>query len=68
MSIKEGVSNYHEFLGRNYMRYALFAEDSLNRANAAFRSEKEYLLAIEKSPMISIYYLGLAGLYQNKRE
>lgn len=66
--INEGASNFHEFLGRNYLRYALFAEDSLNRANAAFKSEEEYLLAIEQSSMISIYYLGLAGLYQNKSE
>lgn len=64
----EGVSSYHEFLGRNYLRYALFAEDSLTRVNAALESEREYLLAIEKSPMIALYYLGLAGLYQNKSE
>ena len=50
------------------MRYALFASDSLSRANAAFESEKEYLLAIERSPMIEFFYLGLATLYQNKSD
>jgi len=61
-----GLSEYHEYLGRNYLRYALFGSDSLSRVNATFESEKEYLLAIEKSPMIELYYLGLATLYQSK--
>jgi len=66
--MNEDGSNYHEFLARNYLRYALIAEDSLNRANAASESEKEYLLAIERSRMISTYYLGLASLYKIKSE
>ncbi|TFB13950.1 hypothetical protein E3V33_00125 [Candidatus Marinimicrobia bacterium MT.SAG.4] len=68
VNIKEGVSSYHEFLGRNYMRYALFAEDSLDRVNAAFKSEEEYLLAIKKSRMAFLHYLGLADLYQKRGE
>ncbi|TFB11135.1 tetratricopeptide repeat protein [Candidatus Marinimicrobia bacterium MT.SAG.3] len=68
VSIKEGVSSYHEFLGRNYMRYALFAEDSLDRVNTAFKSEEEYLLAIKKSRMTFLNYLGLADLYQKRSD
>ena len=48
------------------MRYALFAEDSLDRVNAAFKSEEEYLLAIKKNRMAFMNYLGLAGLYQKR--
>jgi len=66
--LNEGLSEYHEYLGRNYLRYAIFGSDSISRVNAAFESEKEYLLAIENSPMIDSYYLGLAALYQNKSE
>jgi len=66
--MNEGLSEYHEYLGRNYLRFALFGSDSLSKVNAAFESEKEYLLAIERSPMVESYYLALATLYQNKSE
>ena len=68
LALKDGVSSYHEFLARNYHRYALFAEESDSRRKSALECEKEYKRAIELSPTVAIYNAGLASLYSNKPE
>jgi len=67
VQLKPGVSDYHEFLARNYMRYVLAGDNKKVRDESAYESEKEYLLAIKNSRTLPEYYLGLAKLYENKR-
>jgi len=65
ISLRSNISSYHNFMARNYFRLGIMMKDSSTRRDVLLESEKEFLLAMDLSPMITHNYIGLASLYQS---
>jgi len=65
ISLRGTISNYHNFMARNYFRLGIMMKDSSTRRDVLLESEKEFLTAMNLSPMITHNYIGLASLYQS---
>jgi len=68
ISLRSTISNYHNFMAKNYFRLGLIMKDSSTRYIALRESEKEFILAMNLSPMVTHNYIGLASLYEANRE
>ena len=68
ISLRSTISNYHNFKARNYYRLGLLMPDSASRNTVLRESEREFLVAMNLSSMITHNYIGLASLYETNNE
>ena len=68
ISLRSTISNYHNFRARNYYRLGLLMTDSSSRNTVLRESEREFLVAINLSAMVTHNYIGLASLYETNGE
>ena len=68
ISLRSTISNYHNFKARNYYRLGLLMPDSASRNTVLRESEREFLVAMNLSSMITHNYIGLASLYETNSE